>query len=267
MKARLKRGLRDLGVLEPALRVRDLARVARAIPRNLRFWTRPSPDGLPLPPSALIYQVAGTADMTWFLEAGARAAQSIRTTLSRNGLELEEFESILDFGCGCGRVVRHWARLHAQIVATDVNPRAITWCRRNLPFGRFIANDPAPPLAFEPGTFELVYALSVFTHLPAVMQRPWMEELLRVTARGGYVIFSTHGVRYLPNLSSEQQARFLAGKLVVLNEDAAGTNRCGAYHPMAYVRDALTAGSILVDAIPEGALGNPYQDLYLLRKP
>jgi hypothetical protein len=36
---------------------------------------------------------------------------------------------------------------------------------------------------------------------------------------------------------------------------------------MAYVRETLTAGSIVVDAIPEGALGNPYQDLFLLRKP
>jgi SAM-dependent methyltransferase len=266
-KARLKRGLHGLGVLDSALRVRDLARVARAMPRNMRFWTRPSPDGLPLPPSALIYQVAGTADITWFLEAGARAAESIRITLSRNGLDLEDFESILDFGCGCGRVVRHWAGLQAQILGADVNQRAIAWCRRNLPFCRFFANDPAPPLPFELGKFDLVYALSMFTHLPATLQRPWLEELLRVTARGGYVIFSTHGVRYLPDLSPEQQSRFHAGELVLLNEDAAGSNRCGAYHPMAYVRETLTAGSIVVDAIPEGALGNPYQDLFLLRKP
>jgi hypothetical protein len=93
-----------------------------------------------------------------------------------------------------------------------------------------------------------------------------MEELLRVTARGGHVIFSTHGLRYLSDLSADQQTRFLAGGLVVLNEDAAGSNRCGAYHPVAYVRETLTAGSIVVDTIPEGALGNPHQDLYLLRK-
>jgi SAM-dependent methyltransferase len=266
-KSRLKRGLRSLGVLDAAFRVRDLARVARAIPRNMHFWTRPSPDGLPLPRSALIYQVAGTADITWFLQAGERAAESIRTTLSRNGLDLEDFESILDFGCGCGRVVRHWGGLHAQIFGTDVNERAIAWCRRNLSHGRFFANDPAPPLPFESEKFDLVYALSVFTHLPTAMQRPWLEELLRVTARGGYLIFSTHGARYLPDLSPEQQTRFHAGELVVLNEDAAGSNRCGAYHPIAYVRETLTAGSVFVDAIPEGALGNPHQDLFLLRKP
>jgi SAM-dependent methyltransferase len=227
----------------------------------MRFWTQPSPDGLPLPPSALVYQVAGTAEIRWFLEAGARAAASIRTTLSKNGLDLEDFESILDFGCGCGRVARHWSGLTAQIAATDLNQRAIAWCRRNLPFGRFYVNDPGPPLPFEPEQFDLAYALSVFTHLPAALQRPWMQELLRVTARGGYVIFSTHGVRYLPDLSAEQQSRFLARKLVVLNEDAAGSNRCGAYHPMAYVRETLTAGSILVDAIPEGALGTPIRTL------
>jgi SAM-dependent methyltransferase len=210
--------------------------------------------------------VAGTADITWFLEGGARAAESIRAILQRNSLELEECERILDFGCGCGRVVRRWAGLPAEIVGTDLHPGAIAWCRRNLPFGRFFANDIAPPLPFEGGKFDLVYALSVFTHLPSALQRPWVLELLRVTAPGGYILFSTHGERYLPALSAEQQNRFRAGELVVVNEEAAGSNRCGAYHPLAYVRGSMTAGSIVVDAIPEGALGNPYQDLFLLRK-
>jgi SAM-dependent methyltransferase len=133
-------------------------------------------------------------------------------------------------------------------------------------FGRFLPNDPAPPLPFEAESFDLVYALSVFTHLPTRMQRPWMEELLRVTVRGGHVVFSTHGLRYLSGLSAEQQSRFLAGELVVIDEDAAGSNRCGAYHPLAYVREILTAGSIVVNTIAEGALGNPHQDLHLLRK-
>jgi SAM-dependent methyltransferase len=246
--------------------MRDFARVMRSIPRNARYWTRPPPDGLPLPPSALIYQVAGTADIEWFLEAGTLAAESIRKILSGNGLDLRHVKSILDFGCGCGRVARHWAELDCQVAGTDVNRHAVAWCRRNLPFGRFLPNDLAPPLPFEAETFDLVYALSVFTHLETALQRPWMEELLRVTARGGHVIFSTHGLRYLSDLSAEQQTRFLAGELVVLNEDAAGSNRCGAYHPAAYVRETLTAGSIVVDTIPEGALGNPHQDLYLLRK-
>jgi SAM-dependent methyltransferase len=266
-KARLKQGLRGLGLLGPALRVRDLARVAQAIPRNLRYWRPSSPDGLPLPPSTLIYQVAGTADIPWFLEAGARAAESIQATLRRNGLELEAFRRILDFGCGCGRVARHWAALPVEICGTDLHPGAIVWCQRNLPFGRFFVNDISPALPFEEGRFNLVYALSVFTHLPSALQRPWLLELLRVTAPGGYLLISTHGERYLPVLSAEQQSRFRAGELVVVGEDAAGSNRCGAYHPLEYVRGSMTAGSVLVDFIPEGALGNPYQDLFLLRKP
>lgn len=265
-KARLKGGLRALGILDTALWLRDLARVARAIPRNAPYWMGRSPDGLPLPPSLLIYLVAGTPEIPWFLEGGRRAAESIRTTLGKNGVDIGRIRSVLDFGCGCGRVTRHWASLDAKVFGTDVNREAIEWCRKKLPFGHFEANGPNPPLPYEAGTFDLVYALSVFTHLTAELQRPWMEELLRVTSQGGHVLFSTHGTRYLKDLTPEQQEQFTAGRLVVRNEEAAGSNRCGAYHPLTYVRETLTAGFRLVDVVLEGALGNPYQDLYLVSK-
>jgi SAM-dependent methyltransferase len=121
-------------------------------------------------------------------------------------------------------------------------------------------------LPYEAGKFDLVYALSVFTHLPAELQRPWMEELLRVTSHGGHVLFSTHGSRYLADLTPDQQAQFSGGRLVVRNQEAAGSNRCGAYHPVAYVTETLAAGARVVDLVPEGALGNPHQDLYLVEK-
>jgi hypothetical protein len=42
---------------------------------------------------------------------------------------------------------------------------------------------------------------------------------------------------------------------------------CATYHPPAFVRDHLAAGYRVVDFVPEGAKGNPWQDYWLLRKP
>jgi hypothetical protein len=111
----------------------------------------------------------------------------------------------------------------------------------------------------------LIYALSVFTHLPARLQRDWMDELRRVLAPGGYLLLSFHGTAYLDVMTDDERMAFQAGRLVV-RDGPPGSNFCGAYHPERYVREVLAAGFSVVDLVVEGATGNPPQDLLLLRK-
>jgi SAM-dependent methyltransferase len=140
---------------------------------------------------------------------------------------MEAVPAILDFGCGCGRVIRHWAGLAARVHGVDFNPRPVAWCRRHLPFASFKVNHLRPPLDYEDGQFHL-YALSVFTHLPEELQKPWLRELCRVTAVGGHIILSVHGERYRDNLSDLEKCRFDQGQLVVRAAEAAGRNPCAS---------------------------------------
>src|SRR5688572_25680819 len=88
------------------------------------------PDGLPLPPAKLIVRVAGVADAGWFQEGGRLAAETIREVLASQGTSLDQFAAIVDFGCGCGRVVRHWQSLTGPTISgTDYDPDLIAWCR------------------------------------------------------------------------------------------------------------------------------------------
>lgn len=158
---------------------------------------------------------------------------------------------------------RHWKD---GISGTDYNPKLVEWCAANL-HGEFAVNKLAPPLRYADDKFDLVYALSVFTHLSENLQFAWIAELRRIIQPGGYLFITLHGEVYVDkNLNAAQGAEFKAGKLVVVRPEDDGSNNCATYHPESYVRERLSKGFEIVDFIPQGALGNPYQDVYLLRK-
>jgi SAM-dependent methyltransferase len=217
-------------------------------------------DGVPLPPRRLVVKVAGTGDMEWFVRGGRLAAQAIGELVP-----MREVGALLDFGCGCGRVMRHWHDLDAERVGTDVHDDAIAWCNENLPFARFEVNALEPPLPLGDDRFDLVYALSVFTHLTEELQRAWLRELARVLRPAGRLVLSTHGDAYLDRLDGDERARYDRGEVVVRWEQAVGTNLCAAYHPPGSL-ERLADGFAFVEHVPEGAKGNPRQDLTLLRK-
>jgi SAM-dependent methyltransferase len=200
-----------------------------------------------------------TADADWFLRSGRAGYDAVAARLG-------EAQSVLDFGCGCGRVTRYFKDFSGDVAGSDVSEPAVAWCRENLPFGRFEVNGLAPPLVFADESFDLVYALSVFTHLTADLQPAWRDELRRILRPGGRLLVTTHGRSYVPRLDADERRSFENGELVVRWGEVAGSNLCSAYHPERYLRETLAQGFAFLELEPEGARGNPTQDLVLLEK-
>lgn len=222
----------------------------------------------PVPSPRLTHFVTGTTELNWFLHSGRRGALSLEAMLVRNKLALKDFTAVLDFGCGIGRVIRHFHRVRGpRFYGCDYNPELIAWCQAHLKFAQFAVNPLEGRLAYADGQFDLIYALSVFTHLTLPQQDFWMQELGRVLRPGGCLLLSTHGEHYLKDLTPEQRAAFHVGERLVFGGDQAGTNICTTYHSPAAVRQHLAAGYTVVDFVAEGALDNPAQDLWLLRRP
>ena len=163
--------------------------------------------GLPVPPPRLRVEVAGTPGLEWFLDSGRQQAEIVLSAAERNGASLESAGSLLDFGCGCGRVLRHWAGLDGpEIHGSDYNERLVGWCAANLPFAKASVNRLEPPLRYVDGQFGLVYAISVFTHLPHDLERAWIDELSRIVASGGLLLLTTHGDSYADRLDADERA-------------------------------------------------------------
>jgi SAM-dependent methyltransferase len=157
---------------------------------------------LPLPPDELIDRVvsgfandAAEGHRALFLETGKRSFDDFEAALAAVGDGLAKHERILEFGCGCGRVMRWMGDLGraSTLVGTDIDARAVEWASANLPFARFDVNEGLPPTRYGDGEFDLILNHSVFTHLDATYQDQWLGELQRITAPGGVLVLSIHG--------------------------------------------------------------------------
>ena len=147
-----------------------------------------------LPPPHLRFRVAGTPSAENFLRIGRQTVENLEACLSDAGAPLTGFHSILDFGCGCGRTIVPLAEKYPgkEVHGSDVDREAITWCRQHLRCARFDLNQPSQPLPYAAERFDLVYAVSVFTHLGPELEQAWLGELRRVLRPGGVALLSVY---------------------------------------------------------------------------
>jgi ubiquinone/menaquinone biosynthesis C-methylase UbiE len=225
----------------------------------------------PLAPAPLRWRVHGTPDLASFLEVGEQCANDIATALRNAGKPLDRFSGILDFGCGCGRVLTH-LRKHApqaRFYGTDIDADAIEWCAANLNCAGFTVNRAEPPLEFSAGQFDLVYAISIFTHLDQAAQFLWLEELQRVTKPGGIVLLTLHGRHCWQSLPPATVAKIELDGIAVIDEPFmklfSPLYHTNAYHARDYVEQQFGKYFHVLDYLPRGL--NHHQDIVLLEKP
>jgi SAM-dependent methyltransferase len=145
----------------------------------------------PVPPNELVQRVARIEDP----DVDGTYLQQGRATLERLERLLPEGWSwdgkrVLDFGCGAGRTLRHLAPRapQAELHGCDVDGPSIGWLAEQLsPPLHVLQNGERPPLRYQGDTFDLVYALSVFTHITDLWAE-WLLELRRILRPGGVLV-------------------------------------------------------------------------------
>lgn len=197
---------------------------------------------VPLPPPELVERVTGSTDQEAFRRQGAQSVRDIEAALTSIGRSLGEHGSILDFGCGPGRVLA-WladAAPGASLHGSDIDARAVDWVRQNMPWVDARTNTENPPLGWPDGSFDLVYCHSVFTHLDEGHQDRWLEELRRVTRPGGTLVLSVHGEHaYAEGVDAIERA---------------------GYDPSSWHREMSERGILFV--ADDWNIGGPFPDFY-----
>lgn len=240
----------------------------------------PRPAGA-LPPKRLRARVAGTrgADPDKFHSSGRQTINDYRLALRRTGRHLEDFDRILDFGCGCGRVLRWLDDLpdKTAVHGCDIDPEATEWLRSELPHFAVLRNDPLPYLGYPSGYFDLVLCHSVFTHLDEDYQDAWLAELRRVTGDDALLLISFMGDHVFAKRLQEEAGRGAVpallraqrnrdGLLVLPGEDVGLPDFYQTtYHAPWYVFQHWSRYFSILAHVERGALG--YQDLMLLKRP
>lgn len=102
---------------------------------------------------------------------------------------------VLDWGCGWGRLTRAFAaaRTFSEIWGVDIDPDNLAWARKNIPAAKFVKVPLYPPTELPADHFDLVYAVSVMTHLTRETQGKWLAEIRRVLRPGGLALLTFHG--------------------------------------------------------------------------
>jgi SAM-dependent methyltransferase len=155
---------------------------------------------LPVPPEYLRFRIGNREDVDHFLGVGRKLYWDLKQQLKIINKDIASFSSVLDFGCGCARVLRYFSKDdHQQLFGADIDHETINWCKNSLcELATFDHINAFEKTHYEDNAFDLIYGISVFTHLPEDMQHFWLNELKRITAPGGYVILSVHGPELLP---------------------------------------------------------------------
>lgn len=179
--------------------------------------------------------------------------------------------SILDWGCGPGRIVRHLPLLlpeQNKIYGCDYNSNYINWCKKNIPAVSFLENDLLPPAGFSDNSFDWIYGLSILTHLSLQSHQAWIEELFRILKPGGLLLITTHGEIFKEKLGAAELAIFNSGELVIRTSTREGHRTFAAFHPEKFMQ-GLLSGFEIIEYLSGGSKENiaGTQDMWLVKKP
>ncbi|MEM6838158.1 MAG: class I SAM-dependent methyltransferase [Cyanobacteria bacterium P01_C01_bin.120] len=139
-----------------------------------------------------------------FLASGLRCYEplkkAIETYQNRSFQELQ----VLDFGAGCGRTLQFSCKDFKKIWATDIDTEAIDFIVQHYPEINASCNSYDPPTKYKENYFDIIYSVSIWTHIPPDNQEIWLSEVQRILKPSGLALITFLGENCLQSESFNQ---------------------------------------------------------------
>ncbi len=229
-------------------------------------FKKSNPD-VKLPPDYLIYESFQLNYKKYYTES-IGTAQWIANYLEKH-IDLHN-KKILDWGCGPGRVIRHLPSVignGCEYYGTDYNEQSIEWCSKNLPDIKFNKNSLEAKLPYADDFFDVIYGISIFTHLSEPLHFDWYSELFRILKPNGIMFLTTQGDNFKVKLTDSEVLKYNNGALIIRGNVKEGHRTFSAFHPTAFMKKLFHNVEILehVAPKPENEKWVP-QDIWIIKK-
>jgi ubiquinone/menaquinone biosynthesis C-methylase UbiE len=271
LRASLLQLIRKMGLSHTLDLIRYRMEKARNGADN-RAFKQTNPD-FNLPPDYLLYE-SFRLNYAAYQRTGLEAANWIHSHFAEHQTNLDT-ATILDWGCGPGRILRHLPEVFGSggtYIGVDPNAASISWCRENLAnqlSGNLTVEQSQlqPPLPLKEESVDLLYGISILTHLSELAHIAWITELMRVLRPGGMALLTTHGPAYQVKLTESERNEYEQNELVIRGQVQEGHRVFTAYHPPQKMREYFAAYAEVLTYVP----GQPRswgieQDVWVIQK-
>lgn len=211
-----------------------------------------------------------------YLRGAVQFVDILRRSCAEAARDWDSIETVLEIGCGYGRIVRELTKfiLPERVCVCDVIEAGARFAAAEFGVRKIPVLEDATPLPLE--QFDLVYLLSVYSHLPRNLVVENLQRVAAVLKPGGVVVATVHGEGSAQ--TAERYEQYWLDKPRVLDALA----RTGYYYeryPYYYAEYGLTwftraaFEKLVAETAPELALVSyhamdvdGHQDVFVYRK-
>ncbi len=163
--------------------------------------------GISIPPDEWLFETFQLDYQKYFDDGNLAAEEIWKWTIQYISAETP---AILDWGCGTGRIIQHLHRQnpYALLYGADINEKMIAWNHQHIKDSYFSKITLQTPTEYPANYFDLVYGISVFTHLSASMQKDWIEEMSRILKPAAILLVTTHGSYFTNQLLEAEKKQY-----------------------------------------------------------
>lgn len=218
-----------------------------------------------LPPDSMIYSSFQLNYKSYYF-GSLKSAEWI-VNLAKPYVKINS-ASILDWGCGSGRIVRHIPSIakKAHVFGADSNASSIEWCRKHIKNVDFEIYDSDAALSYRDSQFSFIYGVSTLTQFTEALQIDWINEIKRVLKKKGIFLLTTNGESFKRNLSNTEQNKFDKDELVIKKRASKGGHSTISFQSENFMRNLLKGFEVLAFAPGNVNAYKAQQDVWVVRK-